>query len=731
MLAESSHSSTSCSADEDDAPGPSTSPLDGYYISVKHEDESSDGQAMDDLKTIDETDPYSCPKCQEIFIDDSALTLHMSLKHPEYRSPSVKLSKDKQNASDCKKQPFTCNVCGKEFPLRYTFIRHLEGHKNGQYFCKICGKGMKEKAYLTRHMKTHDEVRPFSCSICPKTFITKSYMIAHIKCHTESYPCDKCNKKFPSQYRLTRHMKVHTDEKHFCEICGQAVKDKAYLAKHVLRHKDDDDRPHKCTKCGRGFIQASHLSRHLKLVNCSLDPQLKCEICGVQFELTRSMKLHMASHKKEQERLISLEEKEKKQMENSDSERADLNEMETGLNLGETCGSFDNLGLNKHTVTAYWNVLVKPFSCKICGSSFKTKSRLREHIDTHNTTKLFNCEVCHKSFKSEKALRDHSVRHTDKYACLDCGLKCSSGSNLRDHVTRVHAEGRQRFHCTICEKVFATDSYLQKHVKMHNNEFDCVCHVCGKGFSQKINLKIHMRMHSQERPYSCDLCDRTFKYHANWTIHMRNHRGEKPYGCDLCDASFASMNRLNRHRRTHGTDKNILCQFCKKGYSDKGGLRQHVLASHPECLSLLEESDLKIQEQKVQKSDEQDGPVKVNCDQCDKTFKCPSGLRRHMTVHSSERPFQCIICSKSSKTKDDLLRHMKTTHSNERPHVCESCGKSFKEKGILKRHMLLHSGEKPHSCALCNETFTHRPSLVNHLKKVHSASKEQGAQDVN
>lgn len=55
-----------------------------------------------------------------------------------------------------------------------------------------------------------------------------------------------------------------------------------------------------------------------------------------------------------------------------------------------------------------------------------------------------------------------------------------------------------------------------------------------------------------------------------------------------------------------------------------------------------------------------------------------------MFVHSDERNFNCDVCNKSFKRKNDLRRHYRS-HSNDRMYVCH-CKQSYKFMSHLRRH---------------------------------------------
>ncbi|KAM9315152.1 uncharacterized protein KZ484_024843 isoform 2-T2 [Pholidichthys leucotaenia] len=128
-------------------------------------------------------------------------------------------------------------------------------------------------------------------------------------------------------------------------------------------------------------------------------------------------------------------------------------------------------------------------------------------------------------------------------------------------------------------------------------------------------------------------------------------------------------------------------------------------------------------------------PKKVhNCPTCGKEFPRSCALKRHLVVHSGERPFKCFICGRGFTQSGNLKTHMKV-HKGEmhkwtlvqeknQPkepstafHVCGECGMDFPEKHLLEEHYERH--KKPYSCPECGKTFKHEKYVEIHML-IHS-----------
>lgn len=69
------------------------------------------------------------------------------------------------------------------------------------------------------------------------------------------------------------------------------------------------------------------------------------------------------------------------------------------------------------------------------------------------------------------------------------------------------------------------------------------------------------------------------------------------------------------------------------------------------------------------------------CDHCGKICSYPSELKKHIRIHTSEKPCKCGTCNKRFSRNDSLQRHI-MIHTGDEPYKCDVCDSAFSKSGI-------------------------------------------------
>lgn len=151
------------------------------------------------------------------------------------------------------------------------------------------------------------------------------------------------------------------------------------------------------------------------------------------------------------------------------------------------------------------------------------------------------------------------------------------------------------------------------------------------------------------------------------TFHVLNP--DPGYSCTAADCSFVGKNwtEMTNHNKVHIGKPNSLTIACN--------LIESYKIYNLVCVCMCS--------------------VRVQCDQCKKTFRDSWFLKQHQHVHSKERlVFHCPRdgCSRSYTTAFNLQSHILSFHEEQRFFNCThpGCGKSFSMKVTVLSYRLPH-----------------------------------------
>ncbi|KAF4528215.1 hypothetical protein B566_EDAN016836 [Ephemera danica] len=256
-----------------------------------------------------------CEKCGEFFSNQKEYDSHIG-KHEASRMSCIlchqTFARQQQYSMHMQShEKYQCLTCKKGYPTKKMLLHHKQqGHKvqlPASFQCSFCNRTFYYKNALNKHQKQHMGEKTFKCHVCNKDFRTTSCQAAHFLTEThralarkqasgdQGFVCEHCGKHFMHQRSLKLHrLRNHTVQKTFsCNFCSHSTNFKANLTRHIKLHLNE--RSYVCEQCGAAFYVLSALKDHCLYIHSDIRKH-RCDLCSKSFKRSSELKRHQRTH---------------------------------------------------------------------------------------------------------------------------------------------------------------------------------------------------------------------------------------------------------------------------------------------------------------------------------------------------------------------------------------------------------------------------------------------------
>lgn len=196
-----------------------------------------------------------CFLCEAVFLSDIVLQEHI---REEHSCSFMAVEREEDRFGN-----FSCEKCGVELQHVNLLKQHEERFPN-------CNEFTKSDEDLQNEL--NEKEISFTNERGEREVVTYRKLLASQ--NRAPFTCSVCKMTFQKKFSYRRHLLSHIPEgTRVCPVCGQMMKGKEGLFKHMKTHLA---KPYKCSNCSWCSATETELKAHLEQ-GCQL--QFKCDLC--------------------------------------------------------------------------------------------------------------------------------------------------------------------------------------------------------------------------------------------------------------------------------------------------------------------------------------------------------------------------------------------------------------------------------------------------------------------
>lgn len=508
--------------------------------------------------------------------------------------------------------------------------------------CTVCLKQFDFVSKLRRHQLTHSGLRPFTCYMCLKAFRQTAHLKAHLKSHS------KLREVSPAVSQAVRsQISYPKSEEHYSKHVGTEISEEGDCEEENMWYGSLQTHNESELEDQKDDMNKQKHVKHLIAENGQMCDFTQESYNGFE-DLSHDERFQNCQY---YDCTKMLPDSEKRSVEKQEHPGAVYTSEVT--HQPETMVKMPN----RH-------------QCSVCQKCFSAPSKLKRHILIHSSLRPFGCEFCPKAFRQLAHLKMHLSTHLSqrrgkaKGDSMNTLVYHSNSSKTRgtkgagDPVREL--KGSENVDMEPCPKNVKRVKSLNTAENWTESKVGHECSVCHKCFSAPSKLRRHCLIHTGQRPFQCSLCCSAFRQLSHLKAHHSVHTGPRknlpsplqmlrssqPQPC-TSRASKAKMKRL------------VHISLVRKFRSAKQKLKMSAALLNLSSAARITTDENISETGAVKSSSEQviGRRQGYTCSVCSKHFNAPSKLRRHILIHTGQRPFRCSFCCRSFRQKSHLKVH--------------------------------------------------------------------------